>query len=239
MSFLIGIVGFFGMIVFIISLLINAIRKQPRKKALTGFFVCLTLFIVGLLISPSSSDEFINTDSDMPEITLKKTTGNNEFLKEDVALIKENPIEIDTYKLSIVGTKFDISSGDSVKDVTFVGDGLVNETFEDGTERGFQIGFENSKAEVKNKDAYLSLYLKFDLHKEDISQRDSIIPKFKIKVKDNKGDNGVLIYNSQKDKYIDTKSPYSVMLFKVFSDSEQFDIIIDDVVFKLNKSELE
>ncbi len=239
MGFFIGIVGFFGMIIFIISLLINAIRKRPREKALMGFFVCLVLFIIGLIISPSPSNQSTNTDSDILEIILEKTTGNNEFLKEDVTLIKENPIEIDTYKLSIVGVKFDISSGDSVKDATFVGDGLANETFEDGTERGFQIGFENSKAEVKNKDAYLSLYFKFDLDKENISQRDSIIPKFKIKVKDNKGDNGVLIYNSQKNKYIDTKSPYSVMLFKVFSDSEEFDIIIDDIVFKLNKSEFE
>lgn len=85
---------------------------------------------------------------------------------------------------------------------------------------------------------HLSFHLKFDLNKKDARQRDSIIPKVKIKVRDNKGDNGVLIYNSQKNKYIDIKSPYAVMLFKIFSDSEGFDIIIDDIVFKLDKSKI-
>lgn len=65
-----------------------------------GILVCVVLFIVGFLISLSSSDEFINIDSDIQEIILEKTIGNNEFLKEDITLIKEILINIESYKLN-------------------------------------------------------------------------------------------------------------------------------------------
>ena len=79
-----ALVGLLGLVIFMILLLINIIRKKPKNRALMGTLICVTLFIVGLLISPSSSDEFVNTDSDILKITLEKTTGNNEFLKEDL-----------------------------------------------------------------------------------------------------------------------------------------------------------
>lgn len=85
---------------FMILLLINIIRKNPKNRTLIGIVVCEALFIVGFLISLGSSDKFINIDSDIQEIILEKTIGNNGFLKEDITLIKEILINIESYKLN-------------------------------------------------------------------------------------------------------------------------------------------
>ncbi|NLY45385.1 MAG: hypothetical protein GX053_05285 [Tissierella sp.] len=232
------LVGVLGIIVLVILLLTNKIRRSSRSTPLRWTLLCVALFIIVFFISSCSSDESINIDSDVLEITLEKVTGSNDFLKDNVILLKEVPIDFESYNLSIVGARYDISSGDATED-TFVGDGLVNETFEDSVGRGFQIGFENSKAEVKNRDGYLSLYLKFGFEDEDMSQRDSIIPRFNIEVRDDKDDDCVLVYNSQKDKYINLNSPYAVLIFKTFSDAEQFKITIDNFIFILDKIELD
>lgn len=216
-------------------------KKRNRKSVLMVYGIAIIFFFALFVMSiPSVNDEKIADDIKIDDtiITLEKTTGSNEFLKDDIILLQDNSVNMDSYKLSIVGFRVDSSTGDPIKDA-FIGDGLVNETFDESVERGFQIGFENSKAEVKNKDEYLSLYFKFTFNDNDITQRDSIIPKFKIKVKDDKDDECVLIYNSQKDKYIDLNSPYGVMLYKTFSDSQEFEISIDDNVFILNKLILE
>ncbi|WP_353894456.1 hypothetical protein PRVXH_001261 [Proteinivorax hydrogeniformans] len=70
------------------------------------------------------------------------------------------------------------------------------------------------KAEVAKRDAYFPVYLNLSLANDSLNQRDSVMPKFDINVKDDKKDEGILIYNSQEDKYIDTKYPYGVVIFK-------------------------
>lgn len=252
MGFFISIISFSVMATLVILWFINKMKNKPEVNKLKVAVLCISVFIVGIIISSCSNNSPSNTDissgqlsanknskvEDYSEdISLDKITGKNDYLKDSVILLEENAVNMGSYKVSIAGFKVESSTGDSIED-TFAGDGLIDETFDESTGRGFQIGFENTKAEVKNRDGYLSLYLKFGYYEDDIAQRDSIIPKIKIEVRDNKNDKGMLIYNSQKDKYIDLKSPYGVMLYKIYLDSEELEIIIGDAIFTLNMSEL-
>lgn len=226
-------------------------KEKNRKNVLKVYGLSIVVFFVLFVNSiPSNNDrknienvknsgEIVSESEEKTKdqsITLEKITGSNDFLKNDIMLLKENSVDMDSYKVSIVGFKIDSSSGDPIEDA-FAGEGLSNETFDESVDRGLHIGFQNSKAEVKNRDEYLSLYLKFAFNEKNITRRDSIIPKFKIKVKDEKDDECILVYNSHKDKYIDLNSPYVVILYKTFSDSQEFEILIDDNVFILNKLE--
>ena len=51
-----GLGGLIGSIVSLVFIVINAIKKKPKKNAVIALAICLVLFIVGLVLTPSSSN---------------------------------------------------------------------------------------------------------------------------------------------------------------------------------------
>lgn len=62
-----GLAGFLGFIVSLIIIIIKAIKKQPKKKFVFALAACFALFIIALIITPSSN-------SDTPSSTAAITT---------------------------------------------------------------------------------------------------------------------------------------------------------------------
>ena len=54
---LIGIVGFVGFLVSLVFIIIKAIKKQPKKKFVIALAVCFVLFVIALIITPSSAPD--------------------------------------------------------------------------------------------------------------------------------------------------------------------------------------
>ena len=54
---LIGIIGFVGFLVSLVLIIIKAIKKQPKKKYVIALAVCFVLFVIALIITPSSDPD--------------------------------------------------------------------------------------------------------------------------------------------------------------------------------------
>lgn len=169
----------------------------------------------------------------MVKSTEKSTESN---LKDNITLLSSGSCNCGYYTVSIVGATLHKSDGDVNNDVLKVGCGLNNESVDESTARGFGLGFYNAKAEIKKKDAYLSLYLKFQLNDENKTQRDSIIPDINISAKDNQNSKLDLMYYSNKDKYINLQAPNAVIILKTYYDAQSFEIQIKDKKFMIDAS---
>ena len=173
------------------------------KKSYKYLFILSCLFLSMTLLNGCSSfnkgfqAEQKSTSNQILELTVDKGKTNKENLRESVVLLNSTPIHYGEYDATIVGATFNKSMGDAVKDVGFVGNGLIKESTEDSTSRGYKLGFYNSSdAEISKKNAYLSIYLKLQLTNKKATQRDSVIPKLTISGKDDKKDGLNLIYYS-------------------------------------------
>lgn len=52
---IIGLAGFFGLLVFLIRLIIHAVKKTPMKSDKAGMLLCIVLFGVGIAMTPEST----------------------------------------------------------------------------------------------------------------------------------------------------------------------------------------
>lgn len=56
MSVFLFIIGFVGILVSLILLIINAIKKKPKKQSLISLGVCFVLLVAGVAMTPTSND---------------------------------------------------------------------------------------------------------------------------------------------------------------------------------------
>lgn len=54
---IIGLAGFFGVIVYLILLIVRAIKREPKKPVVLKLLVCVVLFAIGVSLTPSSNVE--------------------------------------------------------------------------------------------------------------------------------------------------------------------------------------
>lgn len=98
MDALIGLTGFLGGAVFLILLVINTIKKKPKKKSLIGLGVCFVLFVTGLAMPSSSSNTDLETESNQGkeiEVTkieknVEEKTSTNELTDAERNLLKKS-----------------------------------------------------------------------------------------------------------------------------------------------------
>lgn len=64
MDMFLFIVGFFGLIVFLVMIIVNAVKKKPKRNQLIGLAICFVLMVVGVSISPDDRKEDPNLDSE-------------------------------------------------------------------------------------------------------------------------------------------------------------------------------
>jgi len=111
---LIFLAAFVGVIVSIILLVINIIRKKPKKKTLISLGICLVLFVIGIAITPSNNDgnaeaqanlenneDVVAADSESVQEGIKE---NDEETKTDITSVIEKAIE------EVVGTTNNMDS---------------------------------------------------------------------------------------------------------------------------------
>lgn len=53
---IIGLAGFFGLLVFLIQLIIHAVKKTPMKSDKAGMLLCVVLFGAGVAMTPESTE---------------------------------------------------------------------------------------------------------------------------------------------------------------------------------------
>ncbi|MBE6067782.1 MAG: hypothetical protein E7211_08830 [Clostridium lundense] len=210
-------------------------RKNIVRYYGIGFVFSFILFIINIDGSPTGNTVISNSQTTEPKVhSIILNSAGKENLKNNVAIVKSDVVNSSEYSISIVGMTFDKSSGDSVKDASTIGTGLINDT-EDNVARGIDIGFKNSSdKEIAKKDAYLCLYLKYTFKDSKTSQRNSVIPDIKISAKDDQGDEFSLIHYSMDKKYIKVDYPYGLVMFKGYSDSKIAYININQTEFKLD-----
>lgn len=198
-----------------------------KRKYLLGFLLAL------VIILPACSSSEVESQEQIQVFEIELSSAQNDYLKPEVVLLESDEVILDGYKAKLVGAQFNKATDDIMLD-SQMGGGLVNESFEDGTGRGFAIGFMNSSnSEIEKMDAYLALYFEFIFEADNISQRDSVKPELELYVTDNQGAELVEIYNSLEDAYVNVESPYSVMLYKGYYDSSEFNINVNDKIYNL------
>jgi uncharacterized FlaG/YvyC family protein len=103
MDLLLFAVGSIGVIVSLILLVINLIRKKPKKKTLISLGICFVLIVVGLAMpssSASSDDNELETTSKQKETEVAKVVEQEEesveFNNEEKELLKKAYSEFDS-----------------------------------------------------------------------------------------------------------------------------------------------
>jgi len=178
---------------------------------------------------PITEDENIETDS----IPLAEDEVEDEIVEIDsTPQLGDKIVELKDFSFQLTDYYLVKSESDAVKDSLNVYEEVSN-TSVDSTKLGFDIGFHGSNSEVSKRDSYLILKINYNPNKNNISQRDSVIPKMKISAVDNKGDDLILIHNSMKDKYIQVEDPIGILVFKMFGDTETIDFKFDGNVYEL------
>ncbi|MBU5428443.1 hypothetical protein KQI41_18800 [Tissierella pigra] len=139
---------------------------------------------------------------------------------QSIPLLKDTVVEAGDFSFKVLEYYLIKSENDAIKDSVNIYE-KINNTTVDSTQLGFDIGFQGSKAEVSKRDSYLLLTLDYNPDKNEILQRDSVIPKMNIKAVDNEDDNVILLHNSMDNKYIQVENPIGVLVFKIFGDAEE------------------
>ncbi|GIO36260.1 hypothetical protein J41TS12_11210 [Paenibacillus antibioticophila] len=141
-----------------------------------------------------------------------------------------NELTVNNTSITLIGAEFgdDQAVGSGIKYDDIEDD--VSETLARGFARGFKKGYSD---EADKRDASFALYIKATPH-DAKSPRD--IERFTpdIEITDDKGDTGVLLYNSFSEKYLTIDEyTYGVIIFAVYSDSKEFNITFNDKKFKI------
>ena len=166
---------------------------------------------------------------------LARSNNRDTALNRSIIPIQTESIERNGYSVHIIGATFHKSTGDMFQDLMVVGTGFTqSDSFDDGFARGFAFGLKNADANIANKDAYLTLYLRFEFEDDNTSQRDSIIPKLSVSGRDDKGASIDFIYFSHEDKYISLDYPYGTVILKAFYDSETLSMTIGNKLYFLD-----
>lgn len=225
-----------------------------RKYPIWGYIVSYSfaaLIVISLVISgiralwptriePSNTTNFtVNQSTKIDEkkivnseaVTyLVKSTSRDPRLEKTVFPLNHKFISASNTDITIVGAEFgdDSAVGNGIK-YNDIGEG-VSETVTKGFLSGFKKGYSD---EAAKRDASLALYIKAAPY-EAKSPRD--VGKFdpNIRITDDKGDNGILLYDSFSEEYLTiNKETYGVFIFAVYSDSKTFNISFDDTRFSL------
>lgn len=207
-------------------------KMQKIYKAFIMFVIAIGIFQVTGCSSKSMEKKAVEEKNNTVE--LSRANKKDKKLVASIPQFDSIPAKGDNCMVSVVGAELIKSTGDVVKDATIVGNGIKG-TSDDAIQKGYDMGFmETSDKEVSKRDAYLCLYIKYGFEKEDVSQRDSVIPKYDIEVSDDKDDVLVLIHNSMKENYIDMDCPYGIVILKGYYDAKTYKIHIGDTVYLLD-----
>lgn len=96
MDLLLFAVGSIGVIVSLILLVINLIRKKPKKKASISLVVCFVLIVIGLSMPSSSSNDDSETQAKLENNEEDKVIAESEHSQEELNVrLKEEAIEAD------------------------------------------------------------------------------------------------------------------------------------------------
>jgi len=204
------------------------IRDVRRAMCLTAVLLGITAAVVlaGCSSSPAA-------DSVQPvKVSTSKVKDQN--LRKSVVALQADPAVFDGYKVVLVGATLDKSTGDVFKDGQVVGSGLTKLPVDEATSLGFDLGFSNSSdKETRKKDAYVSLYVKYQLP-PGTGQRDSVIASAEFSGVDDRGDAVDLIHVSNKGKYIDSAYPYGVVVFKTYYDSHSVRLDLNGIPYVID-----
>lgn len=221
-------------------------------------FILALVFILIVLIIRNFDFGFSRTDNNSSnEISSSLTTASNENLAIDSEVhdnetnstvteltkseTRDPSLKQSVYQLSsnFVINKTDVTIiGAEFGDDQAVGNGLDYDDIRDDVSetslKGFSIGLKKGFSdEAKKRDASFAVYIKAT-PSDAKSPRD--VEKFapNIKVTDDKGDSGVLLYNSFSEPYLTiNEQTYGVIIFAVYSDSKTFNVSFDDKKFTL------
>jgi hypothetical protein len=90
MDLLLFAVGSIGVIVSLILLVINLIRKKPKKKASISLVVCFVLIVVGLAMPSSSAS---NDDNELETTSKQEETEVAKVVEQEEKIIEEESVE--------------------------------------------------------------------------------------------------------------------------------------------------
>jgi len=87
MDALIGITGLMGFFVFLVWLFVALIKKKPKKKLLLlGMLVCFAMFVIGVSMPSSASDD---SDNQQPKKEVVETSPTPEAVVPDIELAND------------------------------------------------------------------------------------------------------------------------------------------------------
>lgn len=95
MDALIGLTGILGFIISIVWLIVNIIKKKPKKRPGIVIGISFALFIIGVSMSPGNTSNTASTSNTKTEQTTKKeettviTASDKELLKKSYAAFDE------------------------------------------------------------------------------------------------------------------------------------------------------
>lgn len=136
MDMFVFIIGFLGLIVSLVMMVINLIKKRSKKKPLIALLISIILTFTGLLMPASDMQEKNN------ELGVEKSTKNNE-VNEEVEDVEEKSVEVsneegeDTEEIEVETRES--SLGKSNKDFTEITDSNPGKVREDNTEKWRKI----------------------------------------------------------------------------------------------------
>ncbi|BFH63963.1 hypothetical protein [Paenibacillus azoreducens] len=152
------------------------------------------------------------------------------MLNDSIYPIDQPTLKINDTDLNLIGADFgkeDLEANGFKKNANDLG---AIEAFS----QGFKIGIARSHGEAKKRDATLVLYLKAKPSSEITSPRDIKQSNIKAKITDDKGEDGIELYNSFSGKYLElNKDTYGIFIFAVYSDSKYFDIAFGNTTYRV------
>lgn len=161
------------------------------------------------------------------------TIETGEIKKSEIVEVEEVPIldknteiKLKDFSFQLVNYYLIESEQDTFKDLNRILE-KINYPEADSFELGFDIGFDNTKAEVAKRDAYLVLVVNYNPDGKVKSQRDSVIPKMDIKAVDDQGEDLLLMHNSMKEKYIQFEKPEGFLIFRTYKDIKSVNFHFD------------
>lgn len=161
------------------------------------------------------------------------TIETGEIKKSEIVEVEEVPIldknteiKLKDFSFQLVNYYLIESEQDTFKDLNRILE-KINYPEADSFELGFDIGFDNTKAEVAKRDAYLVLVVNYNPDGKVKSQRDSVIPKMDIKAVDDQGEDLLLMHNSMKEKYIQFEKPEGFLIFRTYKDIKSVNFNFD------------
>lgn len=121
MDLFIFLVGFVGIIVALVMLIINFIKKKPKKKPVITLIVCFILMIVGISMPTADVDDVHNPDSGIamnetpgptpdttpdptPEVTPDPTPEPVRLTEEEIEILEKSYADLTDEEIIQIGT---------------------------------------------------------------------------------------------------------------------------------------